>query len=932
MASSTVDIASSSPFGCVLRDRNHRDGCRESNVFKNRMKNFVIDHLNMSTDLTMNENNNNAFKASKNNNLGSHCFTGSNQNNNKEKDEYSLASLVSPRHSRLLDRWAAKHAREMVSTLENEAELLAMPNSNNNNDMLQRTYSNSSNDDVSSVTSTLGASSLVQMWEMRLNKPNGSKSTTPNSTNALLKEQNRGGSEAEESSASSSTSSSDHEPPGNEEPFPDWEFEKIGMSNQCSPKSRFSSLESAESDRVSVADIIKRLTSTKQGQSPSHSTGEENDNEGWSSSFTCSPSRERDCGSAPDPSENKVFLPQITCLPRIRGRQAFHDLLMQLERDRYGELKNLAERVAVSKFAQRGRIQAVLRLRFLQREVAANNESPPKSTASEVNRQPQGSAIMQLRERFSTGADNRTTGQIEVAEPRSPPILFDASPTTGHHSKNTCSLTVQTTADRSPEFKQKSVSETSVDHNKEEARPSSNTKHQETCLAAQDNDSQEIADCSPESKKKSVSEASVDHNKEEAQPNSDTTHPETCLAAQDNDSQEITQATPSTNESNVKDMEDKVETSNKQYTMAETSYDETEEDEEEETSHQHFDESCYDEIAEEAEGIGQNYDETSYDWISEISRPRSYWEERRQEWYREILDTESHNEDIRKLLERRTVSSFLSSDFRDTMDRLMDCHRGTQTHLVSRQDEEDNNQALIAILQERLHLARSPREDEREQPEDKEERRNDEDEEEHKEEEEEEEEEHEHERETLISNSYNDAGDYFSRSSSPTNLTTWSYVDNETGDDFDRVASISSPPSQSQSFGKDSRQNSSSANHHSIEMELIYDLRGQMEQLHREMSELRKSMKTSTDMQMQAHQSKNQEVNTVKREEKKSHNKAPIKGNCCICYDMKVDSVLYRCGHMCACLKCANELQWNSGKCPICRAKIVDVVRVYVDF
>ncbi|KAE9598691.1 hypothetical protein Lal_00022382 [Lupinus albus] len=882
MASSTVDIASSSPFGCVLRDRNHRDRCRESSVFQKRMKNFVMDHLNIPTDSTTNENNNNAFKASKNNNLDSLCFTGSNHNNNKEKDEYCLASLVSPRHLQLLDRWAAKHAREMVSTLENEAELLAMPNSNNNNDMLKRTYSNSSNDDVSSGTSALGASSLVQMWEMRLNKSNGSKPTTPNFTNSLLKEQNRGGSEAEESSSSSSTSSSDHEPPGNEEPFPDWEFDKIGMSNQCSPKSRFSSLESAESDRVSVADIIKRLTSTKQGQSPSHSTGEENDNEGWSSSVTCSPCRERDCGSGLDPSENKAFLPQITCLPRIRGRQAFHDLLMQLERDRHVELKNLAERVAVSKFTQRGRIQSVLRLRLLQREVAANNESPQKSTASEVNRQPQGSAIMQLRERFSTGADNKTTGKIEVAEPRSPPIQFDASPTTGHLSKNTCSLTVQSKAIHSPESMQKLVAESSVDQNKEEARQSSNTMHQETCLAAQDNDSQEIAE-----------------------------------------------ATPSTNESNVKEMEDKVETSNQ---MAETSYDETEEEEEEDTSNQHFAESCYDEIAEEVEGIGQNHDETSYDWISEISRPRSYWEERRQEWYREMLDTESHNEDIRKLLERRTVSSFLSSDFRDRMDRLMECHRGTQTHLVGIQDEEEDNQALITILQEHLHLARSPREDEREQPEEKEEeevRRNDEDEEEQKEEEEEEDE---HEGETLMSNSYNEAGDYFSQSSSPTNMTTWSYIDNETGDDFDRVASISSPPSQSQSFCQDTQQNSSSVNHHSIEMELIYDLRGQMEQLHCEMSELRKSMKTCMDMQMQAQQSNNQEVHTVKKEEKKSHDKAPIKGNCCICYDMKVDSVLYRCGHMCACLKCANELQWNSGKCPICRAKIVDVVRVYVDF
>ncbi|RDX89692.1 Protein neuralized, partial [Mucuna pruriens] len=106
-----------------------------------------------------------------------------------------------------------------------------------------------------------------------------------------------------------------------------------------------------------------------------------------------------------------------------------------------------------------------------------------------------------------------------------------------------------------------------------------------------------------------------------------------------------------------------------------------------------------------------------------------------------------------------------------------------------------------------------------------------------------------------------------------------------------------------------------------------------MEQLYHEIAELRKSIKGCMDMQMQLQQSMNPDANTVKKEkkkEKKSHNRVPKKGNCCICYEMKVDSLLYRCGHMCTCLKCANELQWNSGKCPICRAKIVDVVRVYV--
>lgn len=235
------------------------------------------------------------------------------------------------------------------------------------------------------------------------------------------------------------------------------------------------------------------------------------------------------------------------------------------------------------------------------------------------------------REKFSIGVENRTTVQAEVAEPTSPSrdkvnntVQYDNSPTTNQLSKDTCSQTAHGT-----------------------------TNH------------------SPESTQKSLSRASVDHNKEETHPSSDATFQEICFEAQHDELQETSEATPSIIDSNVNGMADKVEISNQQYTMAEASYDETVEEEEEtseqhyaessydeiveeeeEASNQHYAESNYDEIVEEVEAFDMNYDETSYDWISEISRPRSYWEERRQAWYSEMLNTESHNEDIRKLLER----------------------------------------------------------------------------------------------------------------------------------------------------------------------------------------------------------------------------------------------------------------------------------------
>lgn len=395
MASSQVEIASSSPFGYVLRDRNHRDGCRENNVsFQRNIKSFVIDHLNTCMSIsssdgssTTNENNNNvagswvstaATAKNKTNNLARLRFTRSNHNHNnkkKDKDESSsLASLISPRHSRLLDRWAARQAREMVSTLENEAELLSIDNNNNNNDNDDDANNNNNNMSARTSSSTsdecssnLGASSLVQIWEKRLNKSNSSKPNTPvertsatscnnNNENEFSVVEEHRESEAGEccfERPSSSSSSS-----GNEEPFPDWESEdKTTHSDQ----SRWGS---SESDRVSVADIIKKLTATTQNQSPPPSFWDDNDHIegccGSTSSVASSPCRDRDGGGfTPERTEHRA-LPQVTCCPRIRGRQALNDLLVQLEHDRRGELKNLAERGAVSKFTQRGRIQVKL--------------------------------------------------------------------------------------------------------------------------------------------------------------------------------------------------------------------------------------------------------------------------------------------------------------------------------------------------------------------------------------------------------------------------------------------------------------------------------------------------------------------------------------------------------------------------------------------
>ena len=48
-----------------------------------------------------------------------------------------------------------------------------------------------------------------------------------------------------------------------------------------------------------------------------------------------------------------------------------------------------------------------------------------------------------------------------------------------------------------------------------------------------------------------------------------------------------------------------------------------------------------------------------------------------------------------------------------------------------------------------------------------------------------------------------------------------------------------------------------------------------------------------------------------------------------MCFDRPADAVLYRCGHQCACLQCAYYMRHERLGCPLCRAPIEDMVRVY---
>ncbi|GFQ00819.1 protein neuralized [Phtheirospermum japonicum] len=273
---------------------------------------------------------------------------------------------------------------------------------------------------------------------------------------------------------------------------------------------------------------------------------------------------------------------------------------------------------------------------------------------------------------------------------------------------------------------------------------------------------------------------------------------------------------------------------------------------------------------------------------------------------------------------RRSVSTFLSSDLRDKIDQVMASRaQGPQTPKQGRIVREEKHETKLS--EQAAVISDKQDEEEGEYEVEEEEEYNDNF------------DEYEEAESSVGQQQYNESDDYTDQ---VTTTPPESWPQNQLGSDYSYLAaSPSTQQSSSNYYSQNSRPNSSGSARPAIDVELIYDLRGHMQQLHQEMAELRKSIKCCVDMQIELQRSIKKEVATalqhsVTIEAKNARRSAMTKvtstgGRCCVCCKMQVDTLLYRCGHMCTCFKCAHKLHWSSGKCPICRAPILDVVRTY---
>ncbi|KAH9326086.1 hypothetical protein KI387_006264, partial [Taxus chinensis] len=402
------------------------------------------------------------------------------------EEDLTESSAVRRHQSRILTRWAARQAQEMITTMERqnrESELLALAGLHAVS-MLDSSFlreSSASRSEGRVERPSPRASSLLQMWreleeEQRADRARGrmrarmAHSEVPEAQMEHIDSQtyheNAGLGGREHTANISNVNTSSHQPNqqrnvtqvgsdysgdrrwmvnsqnDNETPemgdrhedYRDWEERQLDSENV----SREQSPELGEGETERVRQIVRGWVTangiTESTSNLAHSSGRraellgENERERvrLAREWVHTTSQQRDArGSRREQSHRHGVQPGLVRRQarqrevtqggliaeleqnepehvnrdalRLRGRQAFMDLLVRIGRERQRELQGLLEHRAVSEFAHRNRIQSLLRGRFLRTGLATEEERPPSTAARELGQLRQRRTVSGLR-------------------------------------------------------------------------------------------------------------------------------------------------------------------------------------------------------------------------------------------------------------------------------------------------------------------------------------------------------------------------------------------------------------------------------------------------------------------------------------------------------------------------------------------------------
>ncbi|KAJ4829846.1 hypothetical protein Tsubulata_016561 [Turnera subulata] len=796
-----------------------------------------------------------------------------------EGDDLAESSAARRRHSRILSRWAARQAQEMMTTLERrnrESELMALAGLHTvsmlDSSFLRESQSPTSRRQGAVERPSTQASSILQMWREledeqllnrarervreRLRQRRGVESATNMSSTNMSESR---GSENQSTLGDATESENDFGP---------WSHERMGSQNERGDNngsSREQSPDLGEVERERVRQIVRGWmesgisdrtsnVSQRNGSPRAEWLGEtERERVRLVREWVQMTSQQRGSRGARREDQSAGVDAQADRVPdgsvadndegqpehirrdmlRLRGRQAVLDLLVRIERERQRELQGLLEHRAVSDFAHRNRIQSLLRGRFLRNERPVEEERPPSTAASELVQLRQRHTVSGLRNGFRSRLENIVRGQVSS------------------HSETTSNSNINDSAnDRIQTNSAEEITQDDI----EQSQPSSQEDHR-----------------LPEQAESSESNTPVDNMNWQETPNQSGGWQE-----------EIAE--------------------DERGNWRESNFNEFQEwrDSNAEPMEANWQENSGNSWPQEApsgvqveQGVPQ---EPRRAWQEDGSRDASEsWTEgpsipprtrrsvpmRRINRFHPPDDDNVYSMELRELLSRRSVSNLLRSGFRESLDQLI------QTY-VERQGRAPVDWDLHRNLP--TPTPTSPEQDEEQQRD----------------------EQNEDPRDTV-----NRPSLVLPSPPVPPPQPLWHQDLHHTG------------------WSRHSMHRSE------LEWEMINDLRADMSRLQQGMSHMQRMLEACMDMQLELQRSVRQEVSAALNRSAGDKGLAAEtsedgskwghvrKGTCCVCCDSHIDSLLYRCGHMCTCSKCANELVRGGGKCPLCRAPIVEVIRAY---